>query len=174
MDQDGKELLRLGVTVAGKEVLFQFPTYQDWDAYVQDYARLLILLAQNVGDLQMNIELVPQEHFQDWASILAHVVMYKKIKELVDKIFFTYLKPTAKDIEPDKVRSWMSANMPVTHVFYLLYAIMQCEAWLKKKAKAILEATFPEVTQRLTKDTFPKSSMFEPQKSAGGQSFEFV
>lgn len=169
-NEDG-ERLRFAVTVEGKEVLLRFPAYGDWDNYVRDLAKLFVLLAQTGGDIELDSNLVSEEHFQDWAYVTSEVLKYKEVKDLVEKIFMEYLRPRVKGV--DNVKNWLRSNMDISHLFYIFQSIMHIEQWFKKKSREILQKTFPSLIQQSLRDTSPKNTTHLPTISNAGVPFDF-
>jgi hypothetical protein len=109
-DADGTgEKLRFGVSVADKLVLCRFPTYGKWDEYASDMSRLMILLSQTAGDIELNTDHYDTAEFSNYALILGYVLRVKACRELVEKIFLTHLRPVVQGLEipPTPRVSWL-------------------------------------------------------------------
>jgi hypothetical protein len=172
LDEDGRERLKLSVKVGGKDVLMQFPSYGDWDFYVQDLGRLMIILSQTVGDIELNANLVPEEHFRDWSYIVGEALKYKQCRELIEKIFLQYLKPIVEDEEDSE--KYLRKYMSIMHLYYIFQAIINIEDWIKKKASEIIKETFQvqtgsSLTPISQKNTTQQRKTWEP-----GQALELV
>lgn len=170
-DKEGEERLRLAVKVDGKEVLARFPTYGNWDFYVQDLAKLMVLLSQTAQDIEIDPEEVPEKYYPQWAYVMSHILRFKECRELIDRIFFDYLRPTVEGVED--VRAWCNEHMDASHLFYMFVSIMYIESWFKKKSLAVLEATFPSLIRPSLKDTSQKSMELAPKISEPGQAYAF-
>lgn len=180
VDENGDEKLRLAITIDDCEIFFRFPTLNKWDFYVSDTAKLLIMLAQTAGDIELNMDLVPEEHFQDWAYIIAQSLNYKKCSDLIVKIITEYLRPEI--ILPDNVSiddhiespsSWLMSHMDMSQIFYLFVAILHIDEWLKKKSAEIVRKIFPKLITAFSRDTLPKNSTSPFQTSKPGPSYVF-
>ena len=172
-DENGVEKLRLGVKIEGHDVLIRFPAYGDWDFYIQDLAKLLMILSRSIKDVELNIDLVAEEHFADWAAIVGEVIKFKSCRELIDKIFFNYLRPCVPTLESDDVKGWLRKNMDISHLFYIFVSIMHVEEWLKKKTHEVEKTTFPSLIQPSSTDTSPKKPESLSTQLEPGQSFKF-
>ena len=183
-DEQG-ERLRLAVKVAGRDVLIRFPTYWNWDFYYEDCYKLFLMLSRYAGDVQLNMELIPQEYFPQWAFIVSQVMAIKQPRLLVDKIFFQYLRPEVEGLEiPEKyknepkimqeyVEDWLRQHMETTHLFYMFQSILLIDHWFKKKSIEILEKIFPKQIQPSSKDTSEGNIMSPPTKLEPGPACEF-
>ena len=172
LDEEGEERLRLAITVAGKQVLCRFPTYGDWDFFIEDLSKLMILISRTGGDIEIHSDIVSEEYFEKWAYILSQVLLFKECKELIEKIFFTYLRPEVEGLEED-IKEWMRSNVEAHFLFYMFTTIMQVEYWFKKKALSAVEILAPMLVQQSLKDTSPKNSTSEQTISAPGPVYEF-
>lgn len=171
-NEDGSEKLRLGIKVDGHEVLVRFPSYGDWDFYVQDLAKLMLLLSKTAADIELDVELVPDKYFPQWSFVVSEVLKIKQCRKLVDKIFFDYLKPDVEGIDGD-IRAWLGKHMEISHVYYMFQSILHIEEWLKKKAMEVVQKTFQIQTQPSSKDTSQKSLTSPPNPLEAGQPFAF-
>jgi len=195
-DSEGEERLRLTTKVSGHEVLVRFPVYANWDFYYQDLANLFKVIGQTAGDVKMNIELIPQEYLPQWAYVMGMVISFKEPKELVDKIFFEYLRPEVPSLEikinpnkqggkkkseeeiekerQKKVNEWLRNHMDTSHLIYMFQSIWYIEQWYKKKSMENLEKIIPNQIAQSSKDTSQKNTTLVPINSRLGPSFEFA
>lgn len=194
-DENGDERLRLTIKAGGYEVLVRFPTYGNWSFYFADCARLMIMLGLTAGDIETDIDLIQEKHFPKWAQVVGMAISFKDPKELVDKIFFDYLRPevpglkilvdklkedgqekTSEEMEDErqeKTKAWLERNMDSIHLFFMFQSILHIEDWYKKKSLSEVQKTFRNLIAPSLKDTSPKSITSPPPISQPGLPLEF-
>jgi len=165
VDKDGEEKLRLGLKCNGKTIYIRFPTWGQWDNYVTEVAKLLMILGQTTQDIQIpEMDKVDQGEFYNWAKLSSVVLRYKACRELVDTIFFTYLRP---EIDPMEYKTddhqvernqWLRDNLNMAHIFQMFTSILYIDDWFKKKAHLHLTRSFPELIPLLSKVTLQENT----------------
>lgn len=187
IDSSGEEKLRLGLQCAGKTVYIRFPVYGLWDSYVTDVAQLLMILGQTTENLQIpELEIVDDREFYNWAKLSSIALRYKVCRELIDKIFFTYLRPeveleypkTPEDKIEDEYRQeyrndWLRFHLNTAHIFQMFTSILYIDIWFKKKALIHLRVAFPELIQPSLKDISQKNTTSQQQLFIAGPSYDF-
>lgn len=168
-DEDDNELLRLGLKIEGQQVLIRFPTLSNWNNFYSDFLKLMLMIAKTAGDVELDNEQVPKEHFQQWSMFMVQTLTYRECQELVGKMFFDYLRPDVPDLkEPDNqsrksyIDNWLRNNMGMDALFYMFVAIYQIESWLKKKAIQIVAPIYPNLMTQLSEPTSPVNSTPPP------------
>jgi hypothetical protein len=146
----GEETLRLGFTVAGRQIECRFPVLGKWDKYTGEMAELFILLSQKLAHLQIpddykEILEKANDKLGMWALLSAAVLKRTKLRDKVVRIFFKYLRPTSNGTKVN--RRWLMNNAPFDAVYRMFVAILSIDAWVKKKSTSILETVFKLVLQ---------------------------
>lgn len=166
-DKDGvvHESLRLAITLPNNQpILVRFPRFKDWDNYVKDLGRLMLLMASTAADIQasdiskMYNESIEKEDgkFEVWAALSGAALRGKKVTKLVTKIFFSYLQPTVPTIPQRQVKKYILNNVEIDIILKLYTSILHVEDWVKKKAQSVIKKTFPQATQSPSKVTSEK------------------
>lgn len=177
VDSNGDEKLRFGIEVEGKQVLIKFPKLSQWDEYNEKMAILLMTLSQVAGNMEMpdSIEDLDESTFSGWAARAAIALKFKKAKELVEDIFFTYMGPEVQGLAKNQnPKNWLRKNMDISHIFIMFQSILQVDQWFKKKSLQTLGKIFPDLIQLSSKDISLKNTESAGKKSGIGQSFDFT
>lgn len=143
------EALRLNVDLPeGKILRFRWPTYGDWDSYCQDVGRLFLVLAATAENLRVGGLLdLDEESFGFWSLGAAAAIRSKKIKSLIEHVFFRYFRPEVTGVRRLFTKRWCRRNLGVDVVFKMFVSILLVEDWVKKNAQLILRAVFPAATE---------------------------
>ena len=173
-DEDGDEKLRLCMQVSGHDVLVRFPCFGDWDFYVRDLAALMLLLSKSANDIELDVDLIPDKYFPQWAFVVSEVLKFKECRKLVEKIFFDYLSPEVQGLKDTDHKVWLSKHLRLFHLYAMFQSILHIEDWLKKKAIQEIQTTFQNLIQPSTKAMSAKSSTSPQTNSEAGQPYEFV
>lgn len=177
------EKLRFAIAVDGKQVLLRFPLQARWDEFVADMTKLMLIFNQTAGDIEMNTDLYDNHQFSNHCLVLAYVISVKGCRELIDKIFYGYMRPVveglvfppipkfkrtrktdpfateeshAEDFKAAYTEHWLRKHIDMSHSFAMLQSICQPEEWFKKKAQQTLPAL--ETFQRRQKQSSTPSS----------------
>lgn len=166
-DKDGvvHESMRIAITLPNEQpILVRFPKFKDWDNYVRDLGRLMLLMASTASDIQASdIATMYNKSIEDkdgkfevWAALSGAALRGKKVTKLVKKIFFSYLQPTVPGIPHRKVKKYILDNVEIDIILKLYTSILHVEDWIKKKAKSVLKTTFPAAMPSPSKPTSEK------------------
>ncbi len=105
-DESGNELLRLCVRFGDTDVLVRIPAYGQFERYSIKCAELFQIMSLGADNLQLPEdmkELAESDNFQQWALLSSIALRAKVIRDLVEDIFFRYLRVeiTGKDFSPE-------------------------------------------------------------------------
>lgn len=163
--------LRLVDPVEGYEVQMRFPTYGDWDDYVNSVVRLLTLIGQSTRNVELDYNSLSPAEFVLWTELMSAVIKIKAVRAEIERIFYSHLRPIvvglkypplpAFEPKPDDPywgpddhrdaftaeyqRRWLSKRLGFDHVFAIMQSILLVEDWFKKKALATLQVHWPEI-----------------------------
>jgi hypothetical protein len=164
-DKDGEETLRLVIEADGKQLKYRFPRWGKWNEYAQNVYELLTTLSITTGDIEINnIADFDQDKFSNWSALLCIALQFKKVQNLVDKIFFTYLDPRIEGMECNNMQKWCKENLGFDLPVKIFIAILHINDWYQKKTKSELMKILQRETQQPSTPASTKNSDGNQQK----------
>lgn len=143
IDENGNELLRLGIDVIDRDtekavnVQIRFPVLAKWDDYFNELAMLFHSMAQDFETMYIPddmIELKDRQDFRIWAGLTKHALQVKLFQEQIKNLFFNYLDPIIEGKGMKYTKEFIMNNAPMDMIFQMFVAILCVEDWLKKKS----------------------------------------
>ena len=166
-DDAGEDLFRFELNWNGAKVHIRYPTYGQWDGYCRDVTMILRALGSGPDDID-----IPEDGTKPalWAELKSWILLTSKLKQRIEDVFFTYLKPELPldDKDPivgEELKHWLGANAPIDAVVRMFCVLMTPQDMLKKNAIYHLTRIYPHLMGQLFKPTVTKSGDGTKEKS---------